>query len=134
MSDIFTKEQRSEIMSSVKSKNSKAELRVRSLLHRMGFRFRLHSKNIIGKPDIVLKKHGTIIFVHGCFWHRHGCKHSTTPKSNTKYWNGKFARNIERFKEVRTDLEANGWKVFVVWECETRTEESLKDMLLKFFH
>lgn len=122
-------------MSSVKSKDSKAELIVRSILHRLGYRFRLHKKKLTGNPDIVLSKYKSIIFVHGCFWHRHDCKHTTFPKSNTTYWTNKFMRNVSRFKEVQNILESQGWKVYVIWECETldksMLEMQLKNILLK---
>ena len=131
--DVFTREKRSAIMASVRSKNSKAEVSVRSILHRMGLRFRLHEKRLLGKPDIVLPKHKTALFVHGCFWHRHGCKHSSSPKSNTEFWKAKFARNILRFKEVKANLEDQNWNVQVVWECETKDKESLKTLLGNMF-
>lgn len=118
--DKVSKEKRSEIMSKVKSVNSKAELTVRSRLHRSGYRFRLHDKNLIGKPDIVLKKYQIALFVHGCFWHRHNCKRATMPTSNVNYWNEKFKRNIERFKEVKKALKKQGWKVLIIWECQAK--------------
>ncbi|MCP4481345.1 MAG: DNA mismatch endonuclease Vsr [bacterium] len=118
--DHLTVEKRSENMAKIKSKDSKAELIVRKRLHALGFRYRLHSKILIGKPDIVLAKYKAVIFVHGCFWHRHNCKRATIPKSNTEYWDSKFKRNIDRFKEVSECLKKNGWNVFVIWECEVK--------------
>lgn len=129
MTDTFTKEDRSRIMASVKSKDSKAEIAVRSTLHRLGYRFRLHKKELPGKPDIVLPKYRTIIFIHGCFWHRHTCKHATTPKSNIPYWTKKFTRNIERFNQVKAELEAQGWRILVIWECETNDKFLLEQQL-----
>ena len=123
MVDTFTKEKRSEIMSKVRATNTKPETVVRKWLHRNGYRFRLHGKELPGKPDIVLPKHKTVINVHGCFWHRHqGCKHATTPQSNTDYWEGKFKRNIERDRANKNQLEDAGWKVIVIWECEVRNK------------
>ena len=126
--DNVSKEKRSEIMAAVRSIDSKAELRVRSALHRLGYRFRLHDKKLIGKPDVVLSKKNIAIFVHGCFWHRHNCKGATMPASNVRYWKKKFARNVERFKEVRKALRKDGWKVVVVWECQTNGEAWIKKL------
>jgi DNA mismatch endonuclease, patch repair protein len=131
--DKFSREQRSLIMSSVKNKNSKAELRVRYELHRTGYRFRLHRKDLLGKPDIVLPKYKTIIFIHGCFWHRHGCKRTTTPCTNIEYWETKFCKNVSRFNEVKKSLEADGWNVQVIWECESVKTELLKIRLGQIF-
>lgn len=97
----------------------------------MGYRFRLHRKDLPGTPDIVLPKHDTVIFVHGCFWHRHqGCSRSSTPKTRTDFWIAKFGRNVERDTEARKLLEALGWKVIVIWECETCRRDELKRHLL----
>jgi len=126
--DTVSKEKRSNIMSKVKSINSKAELRVRSILHKSGYRFRLHDKKLIGKPDIVLPKYHTIIFVHGCFWHRHNCKRATMPTSNVEYWESKFKRNVQRFNEVKKALIKLNWKVIIVWECQSNNDKFLKDL------
>jgi len=123
--DKVSKDKRSEIMSRVRSKNTKPEMMVRSALHKAGYRFRLHRKDLPGKPDIVLPKHGTVIFVHGCFWHRHDCKKATTPKSNEEYWKKKFERNVNSFSESKSKLIGLGWKVLVVWECQTEKENVL---------
>lgn len=102
------------------------------MLHTMGYRFRIHRSHLPGTPDIVLKKHKTIIFCHGCFWHQHpGCRRATTPKSNTGYWIPKLERNKTRFRDVRNQLEEMGWKVAVIWECETKDTEKLGDSLEK---
>ena len=129
MVDSISKEHRSWNMSRIKSANTKPELIVRSVLHRMGFRFRLngkvsrrfHPKGVLpGKPDIVLAGFKTVIFVNGCFWHMHkGCKESTIPKTRTEWWLNKLNGNVVRDKEKQRVLEEMGWKVIVVWECET---------------
>lgn len=124
MVDSLTPAQRSERMARIRSVDTKPEINLRKALHRLGFRFRLHGRAFPGKPDIVLPKHKIIILVHGCFWHRHpGCKVATVPKSNTEFWLAKFSRNIERDADVRQRLEADGWKVFVIWECEVATQK-----------
>lgn len=130
--DSFSKEARSRIMALVKQKNTTPELTVRSALHKLGFRFRLHRKDLPGKPDIVLPKYKTVIFVHGCFWHRHpGCRRSTVPMDNARYWTEKFDRNCKRDNQNRTKLEANGWRVLIVWECESQNFNSLSNLLLE---
>ena len=118
--DSLTKERRSWNMSRIRSTNTKPEIIVRSFLHKNGFRFRLHVKDLPGHPDIVLPKYKTVIEVRGCFWHRHpGCKYATTPSSNTEFWQAKFKQNIKRDKRHAGELNALGWQVIVVWECET---------------
>lgn len=137
--DKISKNARSALMARVKGKDSKPELIVRSALHKMGYRFRLHPKELPGSPDIVLPRYKTVLFVHGCFWHRHkGCRASSTPQSNQKYWMDKFIRNVERDKRNRKDLIKMGWHVFVIWECDTRDGRKLNkriakiDKILKF--
>lgn len=133
MVDTFTKEKRSSIMSKVRGKNTKPELLVRSLLHRMGFRFRLHRKDLPGKPDIVLPRYKKIILVHGCFWHQHpGCKKATIPATNKEFWKEKLGRNIERDKQTKANLQNEGWRVLVVWECQIKNQEKLKSRLQRF--
>ena len=128
--DRLTKQHRSWNMSRIRGKDTKPEMRVRSLLHRMGFRFRLHRKDLPGKPDIVLPAYETVIFVHGCFWHRHpSCRFAYTPKSRVDFWQAKFRRNVERHQEVEAELEELGWRVVVIWECETSSEEQLQQRL-----
>jgi DNA mismatch endonuclease (patch repair protein) len=132
--DTVSASVRSKIMQQVKSKNTKPELAVRSLLHRMGFRFRLHDPKLPGRPDIVLKRHKTVIFVHGCFWHRHkGCKRMTMPASNQDYWKRKFDRNLARDRVDKRKLRRLGWRVIVVWECETKNVELLAQRFLSCF-
>jgi len=117
-------------MQRVKAKNTKPELAVRRLLHGLGFRFRLHDAKLPGCPDIVLKRYRTIVFVHGCFWHRHkGCPRATVPETNKVYWENKFARNIERDKSNAAKLRKLGWRVIVVWECELKRPSSLTKRL-----
>lgn len=130
MTDHLTKKKRSWNMSRIRAKNTKPEIIVRSFLHRNGFRFRLHRKDLPGKPDIVLKKYNTVIFVHGCFWHQHeGCKRATIPETNKEYWIPKLEKNKKRFKEVKKKLEELGWNVAVIWECETKNKNKLREIL-----
>lgn len=134
MTDHLSREERSHNMSRIRNKNTIPELLLRSFLHRMGFRFRLHRKDLPGKPDIVLPKYKTVIFVHGCFWHRHsGCKRATTPSTNTEYWEEKFRKNVERDEKNRVELEALGWQVMVVWECEIKNAETREKTLNRIF-
>lgn len=117
--DVFSPEKRSQVMSRIRSKDTKPEKIIRSILHKLGFRFRINRKDLPGKPDIVLPKYKTVIFVHGCFWHQHeGCKIASKPKSNIKFWQDKFSRNIERDKKNQEDLYKMGYRVLVIWECE----------------
>ena len=119
--DRITPEQRSEIMSRIRSKDTKPEMVVRKHLHALGFRYRLHPSKLPGHPDIVLPKWHTVIFVNGCFWHRHeGCKVATMPKSNVAFWEAKFARNVARDRQEQAALRKAGWHVIVLWECEVR--------------
>jgi len=128
--DRISKSHRSWNMSRIRGKNTVPEVLVRSLLHRMGYRFRLHVAKLPGKPDIALAKHKTVIFVHGCYWHRHqGCKYAYTPKSRRRFWQQKFESNIARDEVVRKQLRALGWRVVVVWECETRNMGRLRRRL-----
>ena len=117
--DIWTKEKRSDVMSKIGSKNTKPELILRSALFKKGFRFRVHRKDLPGKPDIVLTKYQTIIFVHGCFWHYHkDCREGRIPSTNTNFWKTKLIKNIEKDERNIKVLQEMGWKVIVVWECE----------------
>ncbi|MDY2564053.1 very short patch repair endonuclease [Pseudomonas syringae] len=127
---MTTSETRSKIMRSVPRKDTKPEIFVRSLLHRMGLRFRLHPKNLPGTPDIVLSRHRTVVFVHGCFWHRHPrCRYASTPKTRLDFWLPKFESNIQRDSKKEVQLRDLGWRVLVVWECETRCPDQLKARL-----
>ena len=128
--DTLTKDRRSWNMSRIRSKDTIPEMHVRSALHRAGYRFRLHVKDLPGKPDIVLPKYKTVIFVHGCFWHRHsGCPRATMPSSNQEYWQEKFQRNVERDKREQVELKKLGWKVIVVWECSVKQETFLQALI-----
>lgn len=132
MNDIVSPEARSRMMSGIRGKNTKPEVAIRSVLHRLGFRFRLHARELPGRPDIVLRKHKALIFVNGCFWHRHaGCRLTTTPASNAAFWETKFARNVERDRQNYDLLRAAGWRIAIVWECEQRrtTADALGDAL-----
>lgn len=131
LADIFTKKKRSQIMASITGKETKPEISVRSYLFRQGFRFRKNVKTIPGKPDIVLPKYQTIIFIHGCFWHGHNCKKATRPTSNTEFWNTKIQGNIERDKQVKSELKKIGWKILTVWDCELKSKERFDDTMRK---
>ena len=125
-------EQRSKNMAAIKSKNTKPEIAVRKLLHSMGYRFRLHRKDLPGSPDIVLPKYKTVIFVHGCFWHRHkNCKYASTPKTRQEFWEAKFRENINRDKLNQDNLSSNGWKIIIVWECEIKDKDFDLNRLFK---
>lgn len=122
-------------MGRIRGKDTKPEIIVRSLLHAAGYRFRLHSKKLPGTPDIVLPKYNSVIFVHGCYWHRHeGCKYAYTPKSRKDFWEKKFKDNIERHKKVSQQLQELGWYELIVWECETKDIESLVIRLSEFLN
>lgn len=121
MADVFTDEKRREIMSRIHSKDTKPELLIRSELHKLGFRFRLHNKNLPGSPDIVLNKFRTVIFINGCFWHGHkNCKYSSLPKTNSQFWKEKILKNIERDKIAKKQLRSQGWHIITVWTCQLR--------------
>ncbi|MDX1221182.1 DNA mismatch endonuclease Vsr [Sinorhizobium medicae] len=132
MVDTLTPDQRSERMSRIRSGNTKPEVALRRALHRLGLRFRLHGRLLPGKPDIVLPRYKTAIFVHGCFWHRHaGCKVATTPKTNTNFWLEKFDRNVKRDAKVVKQLQDTGWDVTIAWECEIDSEAKATDVAVR---
>ena len=121
LTDIISKERRSWNMGRIRGRDTGPEMRVRSLLHGLGYRFRLHDKSLPGRPDIVLRRYHTVVFVHGCFWHRHaGCRYAYSPKSRTDFWEEKFARNVVRDQDVQSSLSTAGWRVVIIWECETQ--------------
>jgi DNA mismatch endonuclease, patch repair protein len=132
MADNLTGAQRRKTMAAVKSRNTTPELAVRSLVHRLGFRFRLHGVDLPGSPDLVLPKHRAVIFVHGCFWHGHSCRRKRPkPQTNVEYWQAKIERNCRRDRRVRRRLRSAGWRVLVVWECQA-TRDDLADRLTEF--
>ncbi|WP_028465650.1 very short patch repair endonuclease [Nisaea denitrificans] len=123
MADTITRERRSWNMSRIKGQNTGPELQLRSLLHRAGFRFRLHARELPGRPDIILPKYRAAIFVHGCFWHRHsGCRNATMPSTRPEFWQAKFDSNVSRDERNRVALQVAGWTVFTVWECELKSD------------
>jgi len=131
--DKVSPEKRSWTMAKVKSQDTGPEKTVRSMLYSVGYRFRLQRDDLPGKPDIVLSKNKTAVFVHGCFWHRHpGCKRATTPASNTDYWDSKFARTVIRDAKNQGLLEARGWRVLVIWECELKNLAALQTRVRNF--
>ncbi|WP_374433370.1 very short patch repair endonuclease [Tabrizicola sp.] len=128
MADIVDKQTRSRMMSAIRGKDTKPELALRRALHSRGFRFRLHSGKVHGRPDLVLPKHRAVIFVHGCFWHRHvGCRYTTTPSTRPDFWQAKFDANVARDSAVRTKLIEDGWRVATVWECALRKPDQVSD-------
>jgi DNA mismatch endonuclease (patch repair protein) len=132
--DKVSPEKRSWTMAQVKGRDTRPEKTVRSLLHKMGYRFRLQRVDLPGKPDITLSRFKTAIFVHGCFWHRHlDCKRATTPTSNEEYWIAKFARTVARDERNKDLLEVGGWRILVLWECELKDLAKLRTRLYDFF-
>lgn len=133
VTDTLSKAERSRNMAKIRGKDTGPERQVRSLLHRAGYRFRLNVSALPGKPDIVLPKYKAVVFVHGCFWHRHkGCKEATTPKSHRKFWAEKFARNVANDKKHVRRLRRLGWRVLVVWECQLKRPERVQARLRRF--
>lgn len=134
MTDHLTPSHRSWNMAQIHSSDTKPEKIVRSMLFAAGFRFRINRKDLPGKPDIVLPKFKTVIFIHGCFWHRHkGCRDASMPKSNTDFWHNKFEANVKRDERVGGELKALGWKVVTIWECQVKKEDVLKKIIDKEF-
>ncbi len=129
--DVFSKAQRTRIMSSVRARNTSIEVEVRQLLHKMGYRFRLHRSDLPGTPDIVLPRHRKVVFVHGCFWHGHDCRRGERPSSNVDFWKEKLDRNRERDAANLRSLEVLGWRAHIVWECHIFSGE-YRDRLVAF--
>ena len=124
--DRLDRAARSALMARIRSTNTAPERIVRSALHRLGYRFRLHGQTLPGHPDIVLTKLRTVIFVHGCFWHQHAnCKHATVPRRNRLFWQTKFRHNVARDRRDQRSLRARGWRVFIVWECDVMSRDRL---------
>lgn len=133
MTDVFLESKRSWIMSQVRGKDTSPELIVRSLIHRLGYRFRLHRKDLPGKPDIVFPSRKKAIFVHGCFWHGHDChRGSRTPKTNNVYWKEKIERNVRRDKARQRELDLLGWRTLIIWECRTKDLGALRSVIVSF--
>lgn len=121
MTDVVSKETRSRMMEGIRAKDTKPEMTLRRALHARGLRYRLHAKDVTGKPDMIFPKFRAAVFVHGCFWHRHaGCRYATTPATRADFWQQKFAANMRRDETVRESLAAGGWRVAIVWECALR--------------
>lgn len=135
MTDTISQGRRSEIMANIRSKDMKPEMLVRQLVYSMGYRYRLHQKDLPGKPDLVFRGRRKAIFVHGCFWHQHtdpACKISRSPKSNTRYWHPKLTRNMVRDAEHQAKLQHLCWDVLTVWECETKERDTLSRKISRF--
>ena len=130
LTDIFPKQKRSEIMSKISGKETKPEILVRKFLFANGFRFRKNDKRYPGKPDIVLPKYKTVIFVHGCFWHGHNCPAGKLPETRKEFWKEKINGNIERDKRNKIELEKQGWKVITIWQCELKNKEVRNETLI----
>ena len=132
MVDNLTPEERSRLMSRVRGKDTKPEMKVRRIAHKLGYRFRLHRRDLPGSPDLVFPSRKKVIFVHGCYWHRHACKKATTPKTNVDFWQKKFDDNVMRDNKNLRDLAELGWDTMVVWQCEAEKPEALADRLIDF--
>jgi DNA mismatch endonuclease (patch repair protein) len=131
--DCLTPEARSALMARIRGRDTAPEIRLRALLHAMGYRFRIHRADLPGTPDVVLPGRGKVVFLHGCFWHRHaGCRHATVPRTRAEFWEAKFARKIARDRRVRRALNRAGWSVGIVWECALRDEAGLTRRLERF--
>lgn len=132
--DVHSPETRSYNMSRIRGKDTKPELMVRSLLHSMGYRFRLKNPQLPGRPDLILARYKTAVFVHGCFWHRHaGCRYASIPKARAEFWHNKFESNMRQDREVSEQLKAMGWNQLILWECEIKDKESLVNKIRGFF-
>ncbi len=132
--DTVSPEVRSRMMSGIRGRDTQPELIVRSLVHRLGLRFRLHGKGLPGRPDLVFRKHRTVIFVHGCFWHRHNCGLAAVPKTRPEFWALKFAANVRRDARNQAALKDLGWRVVEVWGCEVRDPDSLTKRIRTLFN
>ncbi|MBN2256944.1 MAG: DNA mismatch endonuclease Vsr [Anaerolineaceae bacterium] len=133
MTDVLTPEQRKFNMSRIRNKDTRPEIIVRSLIHRMGYRYRLHNAKLPGKPDLVLTRHKKIVFVNGCYWHMHKCKYGRVkPATNADFWENKRLENVKRDKRNISALKKAGWKVLIVWECWTKNPELLTKRINKF--
>ena len=130
--DTLTSAQRSRNMARIRGADTRPELIVRKIAHAAGLRFRLHQRDLPGSPDLVFARWGFVVFVHGCFWHRHaGCSRTTTPKTRTAFWSEKFERNVVRDQKVARWLRRHGWRVLTIWECQCKNPEAIRNKLLK---
>ena len=133
MTDIVDRRRRSEMMSRIQGRDTAPEIAVRRIAHGLGFRFRLYRKDLPGRPDLVFPRHRAVVFVHGCFWHRHGgCRYAYTPKTRVRFWAEKFRRNVARDRQQEERLRSLGWRVLVIWECETHNETAVGRRLLDY--
>ena len=133
MTDVFDRRKRSEIMSRIRGRDTKPEMIVRGVAHGLGFRFRLHRKDLPGSPDLVFPRHRAVIMVHGCFWHRHpGCAHASTPQTRVRFWEDKFEGNVVRDRRNEKALQELGWRVMVIWECETKDRGAVASRIQSF--
>lgn len=131
--DRLSKKRRSEIMSRIRGKNTSPEMTVRSLVHRLGYRYRLHYKKLLGKPDLAFPGRKKVIFIHGCFWHSHeNCPKGKLPKSNLGYWQPKIEKNKNRDLEITNSINLQGWKVLIIWQCELKRIEQVQDKIVRF--
>lgn len=134
VTDVFTSEERSRLMARVRGKDTRPELVVRSVAHRLGYRFRLHRRELPGTPDLVLTRHRAAVFVNGCFWHGHDCKRGALPRTNEEFWSKKIKGNAARDAVVHDQLVAAGWRVLTIWECETHDTDSIAEKLREFLN
>ncbi len=135
MTDVHTAEQRSRNMAAIRNRDTEPELKVRRLLHAAGFRYSLHRKDLPGRPDIVLPRYGAVVFVHGCFWHMHACPYGKPkPATNVGFWADKRQGNVDRDARNVAALEAADWRVYAIWECETRNPEVLRDKIAQLIN
>ena len=132
MTDHISSDLRSRLMGRIRGRNTKPEMLIRRMVHRMGFRYRLHRQDLPGTPDLVFPSRKKVIFVHGCFWHQHDCPRGARPTSNKKFWDAKLDNNVRRDQETMSLLEDRGWSVLVVWECQMKNLEELEDRMKAF--
>ena len=133
MTDIVDPRKRSEIMSRIRGRDTEPEMIVRRIAQRLGFRFRLHRRDLPGSPDLVFPRHRAVILVHGCFWHRHpGCKYAYSPKTRVRFWEEKFEGNVARDRRNEIALQELGWRVMVIWECETRDQNTVAERIVAY--
>ena len=133
MTDVLTPAQRRFNMSRIKGKDTKPEMKVRRLVHGLGYRYRLHGKDLPGRPDLIFPRRRKVIFVHGCYWHMHACRYGqVVPKTNTEFWQTKRLSNVSRDERNLTDLAAAGWQTLVLWECELKDEAQLSERIKSF--